>query len=53
MKLNDPALISNPYPLYEQWREERPIWWSDGQMKGWILSRYEDVRAVLKDSEQS
>jgi cytochrome P450 len=51
MKLNDPALISNPYPLYEQWREERPIWWSDGQMKGWILSRYEDVRAVLKDSE--
>lgn len=51
MNLNDPALIGNPYPIYEQWREEKPIWWSDGQLKGWILSRYDDVRAVLKDAQ--
>lgn len=50
MNRNDPALIGNPYPLYRQWRDEQPIWWSDGEMKGWIISRYSDVRQVLKDS---
>ena len=49
MNLNDAKLIDNPYPSYQEWREEKPIWWSDGEMKGWILSRYSDVRAVLKD----
>lgn len=51
MNPNDPILIANPYPVYTQWREEQPIWWSDGQLKGWILSRYDDVRAVLKDAQ--
>ena len=50
MNRNDPALIGNPYPLYRQWRDEQPIWWSDGEMRGWIISRYSDVRQVLKDS---
>ena len=50
MNRNDPTLVGNPYPLYRQWRDEQPIWWSDGEMKGWIISRYSDVRQVLKDS---
>ncbi len=40
--------IANPYPLYAQWRAEQPIWWAD-DVQGWILSRYDDVRSVLKD----
>ena len=51
MNRNDPSLIDNPYPLYRQWRDEQPIWWSDGEMRGWIISRHSDVRRVLKDSQ--
>lgn len=51
MNRNDPALINNPYPLYRQWRDEQPIWWSDGEMRGWIISRHGDVRRVLKDPQ--
>ncbi len=40
--------IADPYPLYARWREEAPIWWAE-DMQGWVLSRYDDVRAVLKD----
>ena len=40
--------IANPYPLYAQWRAEQPIWWAD-DVQGWVLSRYDDVRSVLKD----
>ncbi len=51
MKLNDATLIANPYPDYQRWRDEQPIWWSDGELKGWILSRYDDVRTILKDAK--
>ena len=51
MNRNDPSLIGNPYPVYRQWRDEQPIWWSDGEMRGWVISRYSDVRQVLKDSQ--
>ena len=40
--------ISDPYPDYAKWREKQPIWWAD-DVKGWVISRYDDVRAVLKD----
>ncbi|MEP4147024.1 MAG: cytochrome P450 [Halioglobus sp.] len=51
MNLNDATLIANPYPNYQRWRDEQPIWWSDGELKGWILSRYDDVRTILKDAK--
>jgi cytochrome P450 len=40
--------ISDPYPDYAEWREHQPIWWAD-DVKGWVVSRYDDVREVLKD----
>jgi len=40
--------IADPYPLYAEWRASQPIWWAD-DVQGWILSRYDDVRSVLKD----
>ena len=51
MNRNDPALINNPYALYRQWRDEQPIWWSDGETRGWLISRHGDVRRVLKDPQ--
>lgn len=49
MKFQDLEHIANPYPLYAQWRQEQPIWWAE-DIQGWVLSRYDDVRAVLKDA---
>ncbi len=41
-------ILPDPYPSYEKWREEQPIWWADDS-NGWVLSRYEDVIGVLKN----
>ena len=51
MNLDDKKLLANPYPFYQQWRDEKPIWWSDGHIRGWVLSRYDDVRTILKDAQ--
>jgi cytochrome P450 len=51
MNRNDKTLIASPYSSYQKWRDEKPIWWSDGDLKGWVLSRYDDVRTVMKDAK--
>src|SRR3990172_7785903 len=43
-----PEVHANPYPLYHQLRESDPVHWSE-LLDGWILTRYDDVVAVLKD----
>ncbi len=43
-------LLDNPYPHYAHWRAEAPIW-QDSETGAWVLTRHDDVRAVLKDSE--
>lgn len=48
MKFQDLEFIASPYATYSEWRIQQPIWWAE-DVKGWVLSRYEDVRAVLKD----
>ena len=48
MNFTDLEFAEDPYPLYAEWRADHPIWWAE-DAKGWVLSRYEDVRAVLKD----
>ena len=48
MKFQELESIADPYPLYQEWRKERPIWWAE-DVQGWVLSRYNDVRSVLKD----
>ena len=50
MKFDVPGLLENPYPHYQQWREERPIFWAE-DINAWVLSRYEDVRLVMKNAE--
>jgi cytochrome P450 len=44
----DPELRSNPYKVYRALREESPVYWSD-VMQLWVLTRYDDVFAVLRD----
>ncbi|MFL5953290.1 MAG: cytochrome P450 [Gaiellaceae bacterium] len=44
-------LSSAPYDVYRQLREEAPVLWSDSQ-NAWLVSRYDDVKAVLEDKER-
>ena len=44
--------IANPYPLYQQLREHDPVHW-DGRLNGWVLTRYADIQACLRDRRLS
>ncbi len=46
--LISPDIFSDPYPIYHQLREEEPVYWSDA-WGCWVLTRYADVVAVLRD----
>ena len=48
----DPATLANPYPLFAQMRDEDPCHWSP-RLKSWILTRYDDVKAVTQDGSMS
>ena len=47
-----PEFLADPYPVYRQLRETDPVHWSP-RLKAWVLTRYDDVRAVLLDREIS
>ena len=47
-----PEVHANPYPMYARLRAEDPIHWSP-LMEAWVLTRYDDVVAVLTDSRFS
>ena len=47
-----PEMRTNPYPLYHRLREEEPVHWSE-LMDAWVVTRYDDVSALLKDSRFS
>ena len=48
LHLNDPNFIANPYPRLNELREQTPIFW-DEQTNQWMLTRFEDVQAALRD----
>jgi pimeloyl-[acyl-carrier protein] synthase len=45
----DQKFLNDPYPALAALRSEAPIWWC-AERKYWIVSRYSDVQAILKDS---
>ena len=47
-----PEVHANPYPMYARLRAEDPVHWSP-LMEAWVLTRYDDVAAVLTDSRFS
>ena len=44
----DPAFVEDPYPTYRRLREEDPVHHSP--LGFWVLTRYDDVVATLRDS---
>lgn len=40
--------LTDPYPFYDRWRQERPVWWSDWY-GGYVISRHADAKRVLTD----
>src|SRR6516165_5506447 len=55
----DPAFQADPYPWYERLRTEDPVHLLDVHLPGlelpglWLLTRYDDVVAVLRDDRFS
>jgi hypothetical protein len=49
---NDPAVLADPFPLYQRLRDEDPAHWSP-LLKAWVLTRYEDVKRVCLDTRMS
>lgn len=47
-----PEIRANPYPLYHQIRSADPVHW-DEPMGFWVLTRYTDIVAALRDSRFS
>jgi len=47
-----PEVHANPYPMYVRLRAEDPVQWSE-LMETWVLTRYDDIVAVLTDSRFS
>ncbi len=45
-----PEMMVDPYPVYRRLREEQPVFWSD-TWNAWVVSRFDDVAASLKDKE--
>ncbi len=44
----DPSFVADPYPIYERLRSEAPLHY-DAATDHWLVTRYEDVNALLRD----
>jgi hypothetical protein len=45
-----PATLENPYPVYAELQEKNPVFWHE-KTGAWVITRYDDCRDVLMDSE--
>ncbi len=45
---DDLAFIADPYPIYAELRERAPIWYHE-PTDHWLISRFADVNALLRD----
>ena len=48
----DPAFLADPYAILKDLRERAPVF-EDDQFKRWFVTRFDDVRAVLRDKDMS
>lgn len=51
----DPRNWEDPYPIYQLLRERDPVQWDAGLLPdgAWVLTRYADIVAVLRDPRMS
>jgi cytochrome P450 len=47
-----PDFIADPFPALLHLMEHEPVFWSE-ELRGWVLTRYEHVRASLRDPRLS
>lgn len=47
-----PEFLRDPFPVLRRMREEDPVHWSP-RLKSWVLTRYDDIKAVCLDREIS
>ncbi len=47
----DPAINDCPYHAYRTMRDDAPVWF-DPKLQAYVISRHDDVRAVLQDTER-
>ena len=48
----EPGFVESPYGQYARLRAEDPVHWSD-LLQGWVLTRHDDVVALLRDPDIS
>lgn len=48
----DPATINDPIPHLRRLQQTEPVYWSD-VLRGWVITRYEDVKRVLRNDDFS
>jgi hypothetical protein len=48
VRLLEPEVLANPYPLYHKLRAEDPVHW-DRFLQTWVVTRYDDVVTVLSN----
>lgn len=46
----DPEIFNNPYPFYRALREQAPVYY-DAKLKTYIVTRYDDIAAIMKDDD--
>lgn len=46
----DPEIFNNPYPFYRALREQAPVYY-DKKLDTYMVTRYDDIAAVMKDDE--
>ncbi|MDD9929063.1 MAG: cytochrome P450 [Rhodospirillaceae bacterium] len=46
--LLDPGVIQDPQPTFAKMRRDAPVHWNES-VKGWFVTRYFDVRTVMRD----
>ena len=45
-----PSFVANPYPVFSYFREHNPVDWSPA-LRAWVVTRYDDVRAIMLDQQ--
>ena len=50
--LQESQIRTDPYPFYNQLREQDPVHW-DAEMGFWVLTRYDDIAALYTDDRFS